>query len=135
MREIKFKGKRIDNGEWVYGYYVKSVATHYITLHNATNINERYDGMFFYGDEVLEIDPTTLGQYTGLKDKNDKEIYEGDRLGEDNYKLVVVFRDGKFHPHYDNGNAEQYESYDYRWYRDLEVTGNIHENKELLDNE
>lgn len=60
-------------------------------------------------------------------------IYDGDIVGEPEYKLVVIFNNGKFHPHYDFGNAEKYESYDYQWYKELSVTGNIHDNKELLE--
>ncbi|MFD2921981.1 YopX family protein [Terrimonas rubra] len=55
MREIKFRGKRVDNGEWEFGY-----------LESLREIR----GYF--------IDPETVGQFTGLKDKNGKEIYEGD---------------------------------------------------------
>jgi len=123
MREIKFRGKAKDNGEWVYGYYWKQGDNKYWIR-----------PLEAIGSFSIQVIPETIGQYIGLKDKNNEEIYKGDII-----KL-------KF---YLDQKAVEYEVMvirnfieDTYWLKTMKeqtkyikTIGNIYENPELLKGE
>ena len=85
-RQIEFRGKRLDNGEWVYGYYVENkLGNHFI-------YEIERNGEFVWNS--YEVDPSTVGQFTGLVDKNGKRIYEGDFIQSNKSKYNRFNKDG-----------------------------------------
>ena len=132
MREILFRGKRLDNGEWVEGDLV----------HSVYKVGDTCVGKFGCTLGMHQVDPSTVGQYTGLKDKNGKRIFEGDIIqyyerqldGKDTPVCdVVAYTEGGF-------AVKSYFLNNWLWdsvhgniqLRDVEVIGNIHDNPELL---
>ena len=126
MRTIKFRGKKPTNGVWVYGSLVYS--------------NEIQAAIYFQPGrglvksmEWVYVNPETVGQFTGLYDKNEKEIYEGDilkvqGLGE---KIEVRFVRGVFAFLW-NGNLDDEAPINAPTHEWAEVIGNIHDNPKLL---
>ena len=117
MREILFRGKRIDNGEWVYGNYYHCCGTAYGAIFIVVN-----DFGF------IEVIPHTVGQYTGLTDKNEKKIFEGDIVISEYGTIGIV--------EWDNEECSFLVNIgdDYQMLTDSEyvVIGNIYDNFELL---
>jgi uncharacterized phage protein (TIGR01671 family) len=130
MREIRFRGKCIEDcelkGQWLYGHYLKS-ASHFIAVDQGL-----VDGHF----KLYQVDPETVGQYTGLKDRNGREIYEGDILRDDEMGLNVVrWEDGSFwlEMFYEGNQSLMEHLSDYN--EVCEIIGNIYESHELLKGE
>ena len=131
MREIKFRGKRINTGEWVHGG---------ISFTNYHGLNGTIQGPdaplqqsvcveLTNGDSV-GVDPETVGEYTGLKDKQGKEICEGDVVKHVDAKWIgrVQFRDGTFEV---VGELLKW-NLNHNRATKLEIIGNIHEHPHLI---
>jgi uncharacterized phage protein (TIGR01671 family) len=132
MREILFRGKRIKDGQWVYGYYVKATMHwHKHGIHEDFIVcNAIQNGGYFNFLGRYAVNPKTIGQYTGLTDKNGTKIFEGDivLLCDDEEPYQVAFDECCFQV-YDSGVC-----YDMDCFRseDIEIIGNIYDNPELL---
>ena len=143
MREILFRGKRIDNGEWVYGYYVHIGP---VSCQRTYIIPEYASALY-----VNEVDPSTVGQYTGLNDKNGMRIWEGDIL---HIAKIADGIGGYYQPPLDYPvnvvvkwdlcawmwetlcDDKRYITFPDAWrLYECEIIGNVHDNPELLKEE
>ena len=144
MREILFRGKRIDNGEWVEGFYAK--AKHIISEKEMHIIFQSGLELFPHSEfsSYEEVEQATICQYTGLKDKNGKRIFEGDlvqavlppSISQPSFVwpiMPVVFSDGVFGLQDQRGGVTPLKSFAPTV--TFEVKGNIHDNPELVKGE
>ncbi len=126
-REILFRGKRVDNGEWAYGYYVNCSGPG-----RKPNETKHYIVEYPY---AWNIYTSTLGQYTGLTDRNGKRIFEGDILRYDGETSIY---DARWDYHrwlvQMHGNySAMPDDLDECFCQYAEVIGNIHDGQELLE--
>ena len=128
IREVIFRGKRTDNGKWVKGYlYITHIGSHEIGSYDAEINIERL---------TFDVIPETVGQYTGLTDKNGKRIFEGDIVSlvkHDSLIYKVVYVPCR----YELVNSKGVNCFVLDIYKseNIEVIGNIYDNPELLGGE
>jgi uncharacterized phage protein (TIGR01671 family) len=129
MREIKFRGKNIETNEWIFGYLNKQNAENKYYITSPTK-----SALYNHCHTVKE---ETIGQYTGLKDKNGKEIYEGDIVkGKDDAEFKEIIGTIEWVDNWAQfvieANQGHYNFIDFRC-NGLEIIGNIYDNPELLE--
>lgn len=135
-REILFKAKRKDNGEWVEGYYLNIAKINRFICTGKIKLDGAVKGII--APEMYEIDPDTLCQYTGLTDVNGRKIWENDILRRDGYwDIRIEFENGVFMVR--NADKVQYinrvictsiSTFNIKVY---EVIGDIFDNADLLE--
>lgn len=122
MREILFRGKRIDGSEWIEGDLIHS-------------LGRTYCGIF--AETLGQVDANTVGQYTGLTEADGTRIFEGDivsglfRFGMKKNALVT-FKDGAFGLEWYRGGIAHFDAFTSICNVKYQVLGNIHDNPELL---
>jgi len=135
LRTIKFRGFNKKRGIWLYGNYILNRGAHFIAPQEFANGKTWED---------YEVEEESIGQFTGLTDKNGKEIYEGDivQWGDSEHKIkqVVEFRNGAFGYVYDTiGSFVPYAAntnFDFAALgtdKRFEIVNNIHDNPDLIE--
>lgn len=142
MREILFRGKRVENGEWVEGVPVPITINSYLTNRIELVRSHSYDELdgFRLLPEDEEVIPETLGQYIGLRDKHGTKIFEGDIIlapwwqGQkiETMKGLIEFSKGAFSVVW---QGTMYGKHFAGYVADMEVIGNIFDNPKLWEEE
>lgn len=137
MRESCFRGKRIPHGEWVEGFYihlrdVKGRESYRIyTGYAETDCGDFYPDWF-------EVDPATVGEFSGKRDKNGRRIFEGDIAdglfrSATPLRAVCAFKDGAFGLKWTHRGVDHFSAFTSICNVKYEVVGNIYDNHELLE--
>lgn len=152
-RTIKFRGKSIDNGEWVYGD-LNQIFVPEGSTEDCPSISDKFDGTFF-------VHPNSVGQFTGIVDKDNEQIYEGDIIRIDSHAWLdwkeldgvnaeIVYDNGTFEARWKNPDAgkpypfqnpDDEEDVEAEYVCEfignlpntIEVIGTIHDNPDLLN--
>lgn len=131
MREILFRGKRVDNGKWAFGNLIKNTDCSFIAE------PVEYSNIGYCGEcgvpfpECFEVIPETVGQFTGLTDKNGSKVFEGDICKTCGKNYLVIWDEycwnlkDFYQSYYDYPTMAFSES-------EIQVIGNIHDNPDLL---
>lgn len=149
MREILFKGKRIDNGEWVEGCYAECNGKTFIGIDISIGIDDIFEVFCTPVIRWLEVDPETLCQFTGETDKNGKRIWENDIIKYHFGEICAPIKYGCYQNCFDSQKTEHVGFYvdwsddkclrkDLGFWINMVGTmqvGNIFDNPELLQEE
>lgn len=137
MRTIKFRGRRIDNNEWVYGYYAR-LSNEFKEWHcimTEKDASENYiKDCNGYNMLYTPVNHNTVGQFTGLLDKNGEEIYEGDIVRCNEFVYEVVYESKRFASFALRRDKDMFDHYfgEAMGCDACEVIGNVFDNLDLL---
>lgn len=133
MREILFRGKRLDNGEWVEGSLISFGGGEKVIFPSKSKVYMPVGKNVFCSADYYDVDPNTVGQFTDLLDKNGKQIFEGDVFA---WGYAGVY-DMRYVVFYDAVTTSFIGVRKHGFLSlsgiTIEIIGNIHDNPELLE--